>query len=209
MAKSPANVRLELVRLAAQNEARVEPSDLEIKRGGKSYTLDTLLELQKRYPGAELFLVLGSDTLGDLPNWHRPKKCSKSLPCCAFRALDFAKTTKRRGRTSAPTRKDSPAHRQGGPHLLYGGARTPRRRLGYHGAPAGRGGTACYENGVYFPPEIQQMQQKLRAALSQKRYRHVCGTMRAAACLAQVGNRIPEGCAWRRSCTTAQSALIR
>ena len=65
------------MRLALENEERVFASDLEILRGGKSYTLDTLLELKRRYPGAELFLIVGSDTLGDLPNWHKPEEVLK------------------------------------------------------------------------------------------------------------------------------------
>ncbi|MEN6340391.1 MAG: nicotinate (nicotinamide) nucleotide adenylyltransferase [Clostridiaceae bacterium] len=184
----PAEVRLELVRLAAENEARVEPSDLEIQRGGKSYTLDTLLELQKRYPGAELFLVLGSDTLGDLPNWHKPEEVLKiaSVLCVP-----------RIGLSENDAETASALTAQYGAKIVLLGGKADRissteirdrleEGLDATGLLPDAVEQACYESGVYFPEEVRTLQQKLRSALSQKRYRHVCGTMRAAACLSQI-----------------------
>jgi nicotinate-nucleotide adenylyltransferase len=49
----------------------LEASDVELARGGTSYTADTLAELGRRHPGAELFLVLGSDAAAGLPTWDR------------------------------------------------------------------------------------------------------------------------------------------
>lgn len=48
-----------------------EVSDCEIKRGGKSYTFDTLKELKKKYPNDELFLIIGSDMLLSFNRWYR------------------------------------------------------------------------------------------------------------------------------------------
>ena len=56
-----AEKRLMMARLAAQDVDGVEASDLEINRPGKSYTADTLEEVSRLYPGAELVLILGSD----------------------------------------------------------------------------------------------------------------------------------------------------
>ena len=64
----PASERYRLTQLALVGEERIVPSDLEILRGGKSYMLLTLQELNERYPGAELSLIVGSDMLSDLPN---------------------------------------------------------------------------------------------------------------------------------------------
>lgn len=45
-------------------------SDLEIRRGGPSYTVDTLRELAQREPDATLFLIVGRDLAAELPSWH-------------------------------------------------------------------------------------------------------------------------------------------
>ena len=56
--------------IAGQTAFRVE--EMEKDRPGPSYTVDTLNELHQRQPDAELFLIIGSDTLHDLPDWHEP-----------------------------------------------------------------------------------------------------------------------------------------
>jgi nicotinate-nucleotide adenylyltransferase len=48
--------------------------ELEKDRPGLSYTADTLAELQRRQPEAELFLMIGSDCLPDIPGWHEPAR---------------------------------------------------------------------------------------------------------------------------------------
>lgn len=68
---SPAPDRLALVRAAVGDVAGVEASDIELARGGTSYTADTLADLAARHPGAELVLVLGSDAAAGLPSWDR------------------------------------------------------------------------------------------------------------------------------------------
>lgn len=68
---SPAASRLAMVRAAVEGEPGVEASDLEIRRGGPSYTVDTLLELRRTEPDAELFLLLGSDAAAGLDTWQR------------------------------------------------------------------------------------------------------------------------------------------
>jgi nicotinate-nucleotide adenylyltransferase len=64
--------RAEMLALAvAGNPAfRVEP--IEKDRPGPSYTSDTLAELHRLHPADEFFLLVGSDTLKDLPDWHEP-----------------------------------------------------------------------------------------------------------------------------------------
>ena len=68
---TPAATRLAMVRAAVEGEPGVEASDLEIRRGGPSYTVDTLLELRRTEPDAELFLLLGSDAAAGLDTWQR------------------------------------------------------------------------------------------------------------------------------------------
>lgn len=60
--------RLEMVRLALGSEPGIVASDIEIARGGKSYTIDTLMELQHAIPG-EYWLILGADTLKGFDDW--------------------------------------------------------------------------------------------------------------------------------------------
>ena len=67
-----ADDRLEMCRLAVAGEKRIEVSDLELRRPGPSYTVDTLRELHRSYPGEELFLVLGWDAARLLETWHEP-----------------------------------------------------------------------------------------------------------------------------------------
>ncbi len=46
-------------------------SDIEIKRGGKSYTVDTLTQIKKENPDAELFLFMGDDMLLSFDKWYK------------------------------------------------------------------------------------------------------------------------------------------
>lgn len=68
---SPAADRLAMVAAAVGEVDGLEVSDIEVRRGGTSYTADTLRELATTHPGAELVLVLGSDAAGGLPTWER------------------------------------------------------------------------------------------------------------------------------------------
>jgi nicotinate-nucleotide adenylyltransferase len=64
--------RLAMVKLALKEEPDFEFSRIEIKRPGPHYTLDTLRIVSEQYPKAELILLLGGDSLRDLPTWHQP-----------------------------------------------------------------------------------------------------------------------------------------
>jgi nicotinate-nucleotide adenylyltransferase len=66
--------RVEMLQLALAGNPGFSIEELEKDRPGPSYTADTLGILQKKYPGAELFLLLGSDSLLDLPFWYEPLK---------------------------------------------------------------------------------------------------------------------------------------
>jgi nicotinate-nucleotide adenylyltransferase len=68
---SPAVIRLEMVTAALDGVQGLEASDIEIARGGLSYTADTVAEVADRYPDADLFLVLGNDVAASLETWKR------------------------------------------------------------------------------------------------------------------------------------------
>ena len=67
--------RLAMVKLAVQNNPSFEVSDIEIERPGPTYTVDTLAELlQTAERRAELYLILGMDSMRDLSRWRQPDR---------------------------------------------------------------------------------------------------------------------------------------
>ena len=178
--------RLEMTRLAVNGLDRVEASELEIRRGGKSYMSDTLEQLHAQYPGAELYLIVGSDMLLDLRTWHAPETVMRlatiaAVPRQGQQASD--------AHSAAYLRDAFHAHIE----RLTGQADTLssteiRNRLfaalpvsGMLPADVDR---YCYEEGLYFPPDIQRIQRQVREALPNKRYVHTMGVVRTAAELA-------------------------
>ena len=74
--------RLEMCRLAFCKEY-FEVSDLEIRREGKSYTVDTVTELKSVYPVDELYLIMGSDMLLSFHKWYRYEDILSAVTICA------------------------------------------------------------------------------------------------------------------------------
>jgi len=68
---SPSADRLALVEAAVADLEGVEASDIEIRRGGPSYTADTLATLAAEGPDDELWVILGADAAAGLPTWER------------------------------------------------------------------------------------------------------------------------------------------
>lgn len=68
---SPSDARLAMVRAAVEDAPGLEVSDLEVRRGGDSYTADTLAELRAREPDAELYVILGEDAAAGFTTWER------------------------------------------------------------------------------------------------------------------------------------------
>ena len=68
------DVRLDLCRRAAEGDERLEVSELEIRRGGQSYTVDTLEELHASRPEDELTFIAGGDMAASLPEWRDPER---------------------------------------------------------------------------------------------------------------------------------------
>ena len=67
---SPGQQRLEMVKLATENDARFQVSDVEIARSGPTYAVDTVREWKRLNPSDELFWIVGSDALSGIPSWH-------------------------------------------------------------------------------------------------------------------------------------------
>jgi nicotinate-nucleotide adenylyltransferase len=66
--------RVEMLQLALAGQPAFRVEEMEKDRPGLSYTADTLEELHRRHPGDELFFLVGSDCLPDLPHWHEPAR---------------------------------------------------------------------------------------------------------------------------------------
>lgn len=76
--------RLNMLRLATESDVRFSISDIEIERGGVSYTIDTLKNLCDVYPDAALLLIVGSDTLVDLHTWHKTEEILQLCDVATF-----------------------------------------------------------------------------------------------------------------------------
>ena len=61
--------RLKMIELAVKWNKHFVVSDIEIRRKGKSYTVDTLRAIKKKFPGASLFFICGSDLVKEIPTW--------------------------------------------------------------------------------------------------------------------------------------------
>lgn len=72
--RTAAQDRLAMVTAAVTGVEGLEACDLELRRGGPSYTADTLADLAVQHPGAALHLILGSDAAGGLHTWERAEE---------------------------------------------------------------------------------------------------------------------------------------
>lgn len=77
----PAEHRLAMVRAAVAGDPRFEALDIEIRRTGISYAVDTVGQLRETYKGSELIFIIGSDTLQELYLW---KNIYSLLTLCKF-----------------------------------------------------------------------------------------------------------------------------
>jgi nicotinate-nucleotide adenylyltransferase len=85
-AASPSQ-RIDMLRLATGGHEAFRVSTIEIDRGGISYTVETLEAIHHEHPDAELFLLMGADSLADLPTWREPQRiCELAIPLAVCRA---------------------------------------------------------------------------------------------------------------------------
>jgi nicotinate-nucleotide adenylyltransferase len=74
---APDAVRLQLLRLALADKTDCEIDEQEIKRGGISYSVETLRDYAKRFPGAQLFYLIGADNISKLNEWREASELAK------------------------------------------------------------------------------------------------------------------------------------
>ena len=76
---TPIKNRLEMLKIAIEGNPNFEISDIEIKRAGVSYSIDTIQTIKKQLNNKrdKLFYLIGSDSLLELQNWKNPTKLLK------------------------------------------------------------------------------------------------------------------------------------
>src|SRR5437762_9790052 len=83
---APGKARFEMLELALGGHEQLRASRLEIDRGGVSYTVETLTAVHEQHPAATIFLLMGADSLRDLPTWREPGRiCELSVPAVVRR----------------------------------------------------------------------------------------------------------------------------
>lgn len=71
---TPVAQRVAMLRLATEGNPFFEISLVDVERPGPHYSVDMVGHLLAQHPGAELFFIIGADSLADLPTWNRPQQ---------------------------------------------------------------------------------------------------------------------------------------
>lgn len=190
----PAAPRLMMAKLAAEGMEGIEASDIEISRGGKSYTVETLRALRDLYPDAELFLIVGEDMLKDLPYWREAENIFKlanivgmERPGTSGNARETAQMLRERFDACVFVTEYA------GPDLSSTDIRENMAcGLPVEGMLPEAVERHIYEEGYYFPENIRKMQENLTSVLKKNRYKHTMGVVRTAAKLCALHGGDPE-----------------
>ncbi|HEY0550873.1 MAG TPA: nicotinate (nicotinamide) nucleotide adenylyltransferase [Verrucomicrobiae bacterium] len=83
-------VRLRMLRLALVGKANCEIDDQEIRRGGTSFTIDTVRDYKARFPKCELFYLIGADHVPTLPKWREAEELARLVQFVAIPRPDEA-----------------------------------------------------------------------------------------------------------------------
>jgi len=82
--------RFEMVKLAIIENKFFEVSDIEIKRGGVSYTIDTINYLTSNFPGEEFYLLIGADQFAEFHTWRKPEEIVQKVKLIVFNRPGFS-----------------------------------------------------------------------------------------------------------------------
>jgi nicotinate-nucleotide adenylyltransferase len=185
--------RLDMLRLAVGDDPVMEVSDLEIRRGGISYTWETVLQVRADHPDAEIFLLMGSDMFRSFQTWKQVQTILENTTLAVFGRGEKA------GLASLEDPK-AELEKQGHPvyvieHDAVNISSTQLRRLLAFGCTGGflPEGVETYirENGLYHinadwkQLPMEQLEQVVVSLLKPDRVAHVLGCRDAAAELAR------------------------
>jgi nicotinate-nucleotide adenylyltransferase len=82
---STARERYAMARLAVRGNRHLRVSDAELRRGGISYTVDTVKTFRRKFPSAELFLIIGGDSLSQFSSWKFPEQILAETSLIVYR----------------------------------------------------------------------------------------------------------------------------
>lgn len=182
------DIRYQMLQLALRDEERVHASDIEIKRVGKSYTVDTLEEFSKRFRGSELFFIVGGDMLNDFPRWRAPEEILKMATLVGVTRPDTVSDMR--------LLADKIENLFGGTVILtqFSGpniSSTMIRDRVYNAKPINtlvpkEIELFIYEKALYMPDRIRRIRNSLCGRLGRKRLKHTMLTAREAVLLADI-----------------------
>ncbi len=170
----PGNIRLRMVEAAMHNEPKIFASDVELKREGKSFTVDTVNAFKKQYRGAKLHLIVGGDMLENFPTWREPAAILSMAKLVAVTRPDEQRDMR--------ALADSISSQLGGSVILssFTGpdvSSTEIRRRMNEALPvdtmvARPTELYMYENALYMPQEIADIRSRLSRILKKRRLSH-------------------------------------
>lgn len=85
----PPHIRMKMLEMSIDSNPYFVTSDIEIKREGNTYTYETLEELKRLYPKAELFFIVGADCLFTIDKWYQPQRIFNNSTLLATNRNDF------------------------------------------------------------------------------------------------------------------------
>jgi nicotinate-nucleotide adenylyltransferase len=94
---STAHDRLTMTKLSVLGNPKLKVSEVELRRKGISYTVDTVRAFRKRFPHAELFLIIGSDSLRQFHSWKSPAEILAEVSLIVYRRPRSGRTNLRIG----------------------------------------------------------------------------------------------------------------
>jgi len=81
---APAALRLRMLRLALARKPNYQIDEQEIQRGGVSFTIDTVRDYARCFPGIELFYLIGADHVPTLPKWRNADELARLIQFIAI-----------------------------------------------------------------------------------------------------------------------------
>lgn len=186
--------RYRMTDLACREPDCIFPCDLELRRFGKSYTVDTLRTLKKQYPDSELFLIIGSDSLQAFSSWHMPGEILKlaQLVCVPRTGIS-------QGDVAAADLLEKSFQKR--PILLEDAvpeiSSTMIRDRIEQALPIshlvdGQVEWYIYEHGLYFPESLKRIHGQVEKMLPRKRFLHTVGVMLESVRLANLWGADPQ-----------------
>ena len=89
-------LRWTLVKYACAPHPVLVPCDIELKRGGPSYTIDTVRAVRARYPEAKIFFIVGEDNVEEIPRWREADELARLVTFLPFPRTPESSTEVRR-----------------------------------------------------------------------------------------------------------------